>query len=125
MRCRLLLVFGVCMLVLGCGKKSSPVSDAGAPPAAGTTQPANPNNPNSRPPVPPAVPIAAPPGPDMSAALSQMSAVLRRYVFEHRRTPATFEEFASSGYIRQVPEPPPGKKFAVDAKQMQIVLVDR
>jgi hypothetical protein len=37
--------------------------------------------------------------------------------------PKTLEELVAAGYLSQVPQPPPGKRFAID-KKLQVNLVD-
>ena len=59
----------------------------------------------------------------MSMVLGQLTQGLRKYSFEHRRVPGSFNELVAAGNLGTIPAPPPGKKFAVDPKAMQVVLV--
>jgi hypothetical protein len=81
-----------------------------------------------------APPPAAPPATNQQAAavqaapasqpdMPELNRALMRWVLGHRRTPANFEDFASSAGVT-IPPPPPGKKYLL-RKDMHIVLVDR
>ena len=63
--------------------------------------------------------------PDLSATLGQLTQVLRKYSFEHRRVPASFGELVAAGKLGPIPAAPPGKKFTIDPKAMQVVLVNQ
>ena len=52
----------------------------------------------------------------ITAALAELTQVVRRYAAEQRRAPKTLEELVAAGYLSRVPEPPAGKKFAINAK---------
>jgi hypothetical protein len=58
-----------------------------------------------------------------SVDLEQLSRELRKWIVRNRRPPKSFEEFAASANV-QIPQPPPGKKYAV-SKTMHVVLVNR
>jgi hypothetical protein len=142
---RLLTCLLFCLAASGCGKKqaapplaasaaassqsrdqaqpSDPAGDsvpnpqtlpAGAPEAqtaAASSQPATQTEP---------VPVAAG---DYTAVLSSLTQGLRRYGVEKQRVPASLNEVIAAGYIQVMPQPPPGRKFALDAKRMEVVLV--
>lgn len=59
----------------------------------------------------------------MSAVLGELTQAVRRYGMEKRKVPATVEEVMGAGYIRTMPAPPVGKKFAIDKERMEVVLV--
>ena len=61
----------------------------------------------------------------LSAALGELTQVLRKYSFEHQRLPKTMGELVASGYLKNMPQAPTGKKFAIDAKTVQVVLVNQ
>ena len=131
-----------CALV-GCGKKE-PAADTPAPEAPAAAAPAA---------APTAASAAAenaaapemdssstirfktgPPRPDtpppvvmvIAGNLEDMTQALRKYSAEHQRVPASFAEFLQTGAIdaRQLPELPPGKKYAIDPARVAIVAVD-
>jgi len=60
---------------------------------------------------------------ELAAALGELTQALRKYSFEHRRLPKTFSEVVAAGYVKEMPPAPPGKKFAIDPKTVQVVLV--
>jgi hypothetical protein len=62
---------------------------------------------------------------DMSAVLGQLTQALRKYSFEHRHVPTTFSELAAAGNLGATPAAPAGKKFAIDAKAVQVILVNQ
>jgi len=59
----------------------------------------------------------------LNAALAEMTQVLRKYSFEHQRVPKTIGEVFSAGYMKTMPQAPPGKRFGIDPKTVQVVLV--
>jgi competence protein ComGC len=61
----------------------------------------------------------------LNAALAELTQALRKYSFEHQRVPKTVDEMVAAGYLKNMPQAPQGKKFAIDAKTVQIVLVNR
>jgi hypothetical protein len=60
---------------------------------------------------------------ELAAALGELTQALRKYSFEHRRLPKTFSEVVAAGYVKDLPQAPPGKKFEIDPKSVQVVLV--
>jgi hypothetical protein len=72
------------------------------------------------------VPLAQPPDAANQAApanVRDLQKEVYKWVFQNKRRPASFEEFAASSNI-QIPPPPPGKKYAFD-HQLRVILVDR
>ena len=67
--------------------------------------------------TPAAAPIAT------ATDLAELTQALRKYSFEKQRVPKTFGEIVAAGYVKDLPPAPPGKKFAVDPKTVQVVLV--
>jgi len=61
---------------------------------------------------------------DPSAALATLTHALRKYSLENRRVPANLDELVRAGYVQTIPAAPPGKKFAIYPKRMEVVLVD-
>ena len=61
----------------------------------------------------------------LNAALGELTQALRKYSFEHQRLPKTLSELVAAGYLKDTPQGPPGKKFAIDAKTVQVVLVNQ
>jgi hypothetical protein len=92
-----------------------PVSAAPDSPAAVATGP--------RPANAPVVPIVLSDPGNAEKALADLTQALRKYSFENRRMPKTFSEVIAAGYVQPVPQPPPGKKFEIDPKTKQVVLM--
>jgi len=136
---RLLLASALALLPVGCGKHSE--TSPSSPPSA---QPAQ-DNPSADAPAAqrPRVadgtesdPGAASAGSaastvaragatdsESAAALGELTQALRKYSFEHHRLPKAFSEVVAAGYVKNMPQPPPGRKFEIDPKTIQVVLV--
>ena len=63
-------------------------------------------------------------GADATALLAQLTQAVRKYGAEKQRVPASLNEVVSAGYVRAMPQPPPGKKFAINPKRMEVILVN-
>lgn len=63
--------------------------------------------------------------PNLDSVLGQLTLDLRKYSFEKRRVPASFNEFQAATHLGAVPAAPAGKKFAIDPKAVQVVLVNQ
>jgi hypothetical protein len=61
---------------------------------------------------------------DADAMLSELTQAVRRYGMEQRRAPATLEDLVAAGYLRNIPEAPAGKRFAV-SKELRVYLADK
>ncbi|MCS7337321.1 MAG: hypothetical protein NZ739_03675 [Verrucomicrobiae bacterium] len=59
---------------------------------------------------------------DPAAVLAELTHALRKFSVENRRVPASLDELLRAGYLRAIPTPPPGKKFAIDPKRVEVVL---
>ena len=59
----------------------------------------------------------------MAKVLAELTQVLRKYSFEHQRLPKSFNEVVAAGYVKDMPQAPSGKKFEIDPKTVQVVLV--
>jgi len=60
-----------------------------------------------------------------SPELIELTKQVRRYAFEKRKVPQNVEELVTAGYIQAVPKSPAGKKYAIDTKRVQAILVDQ
>jgi hypothetical protein len=90
-------------------------------PATASTQPRQtpaPAGPNAAPPSTPVNGNTA----NSDAALASLTLAVRKFSFEKRRMPSSVQEVIASGYISPIPQPPPGKKFVLDKKTVQVVL---
>ena len=69
-------------------------------------------------------PVAAM-SPGEVALTSGLSEALQTYYYTNRNVPTNFDEFVTAAGLTKVPEPPEGKKFAIDRRQLRVVVVDR
>jgi hypothetical protein len=58
----------------------------------------------------------------MTAVLEELTQALRKYSAERRRVPASLNELVAAGYIQNLPPPPAGQAFAIDAKNVRVIL---
>jgi hypothetical protein len=110
----------VCLLVaaVGCGQApSSPPSQPGS--TSTPTDPAVDSSPEASP-AAPAVPTDAT---QLAALLAELTQAVRKYGVEKQRVPKSLDELVADGYLNQVPQAPPGKRFEID-KKLQVQLVD-
>jgi len=113
-----------CLLAtwVGCGKRSSatpaPPEPKGAAEETATAPP-----PDSTAPEPSPQVVVADEA-QIAAALGELTQVVRRFGVEQRRVPKTLDELVTQGYLSRVPEPPAGKKFAINPK-LEVYLADR
>jgi hypothetical protein len=108
-------------LIAGCGKKDASSSPTPTP----ETQTAEPA-PVVQPPKPSAPPVLVQPVQgDMGPLLDQLTQVLRKYSVENRRVPKSLDEVVAAGYLKEMPPAPAGKKFTIEPKKLQVVLVDQ
>jgi hypothetical protein len=61
----------------------------------------------------------------MNAVLGQLTQALRKFSFEHRHAPGSFSEFVAAASLEPIPTAPAGKKFAIDPKAVQVILVNQ
>ena len=126
---RILMVVLAGALAAGCKKH-----EAAAPATASTSpdQPASsasvPTTEATAPVAPVAAPadqvvVAIPAGANVNATLAELTRQVRRYIVRNKTTPSNFDDFAAAAHL-QVPPPPPGKKYAINAK-WKVVLVNR
>jgi len=119
---RLILASAIAVLLFGCGKR--PETSVSAPPSAsGQSVAADGSEKAVSDPTPTALARSDLSGAQLSAALAELTQALRKYSFEHRRLPKTFSEVIAAGYVNNMPSAPPGKKFEIDPKTVQVVLV--
>ena len=126
------------LVCAGCGKHqeqpaaSPPASSAAENPGQQTGQPSPPVGSSRTTPTQPsaaaAPTTAAAPVPvnantaNSEAALAALTQAVRKFGFEKRRLPNSVQEVIAAGYVSPIPQPPPGKKFVLDKKNVQVVL---
>ena len=117
-----LLLMSAALLLAGCGHKASP------PPAvpAAASEPDRDSTPASAP-APAPLPAKSINADNQAAMLEELTQALRKYSAEHRMVPKSYEEFVAAGGLNMnyMPQPPAGKKFAIQTKGVQVILVNR
>ncbi len=83
------------LLMVGCGKSSSPSASTSAADQA-----------------------------QINVVLNDLTQVVRKYAVEQRRAPATLDELVTKGYLAAIPSAPAGKKFAIN-KNLQVYLANQ
>ena len=106
-------------LIAGCGKKAESLSPTPVTPSAEPAPAGQPLASNSSP--SPVQPVQA----DTGALLDQLTQVLRKFSVENRRVPASLDEVVAAGYLKVMPPAPAGKKFAIEPKKVQVILVNQ
>ena len=56
--------------------------------------------------------------------LKKLTQAVRRYGIEQRRVPANLDEVFAQGYLKELPQPPAGKRFFID-KKLEVTLINR
>jgi hypothetical protein len=135
MTIRLIAIVVVSFLFAGCGKKPdnsslSPATQSVVEPASGNQSPAAPSTATSTQPVPgdqssTAPDLAQPAQGDMKSMLDELTWSVRQYCIANHSVPASLDEVAAAGFITNMPTAPAGKKFAIDPKKIQVVLVNQ
>lgn len=102
MRRILVLTGAIFSLGIGCSKNSSPTA----------TTPAATNA---------AVPAVNPEA-NLANVLAELTQALRKYSVEQRKVPASLNDLIAAGYIKNPPQPPPGKNFGIDIKNLKVIV---
>ena len=55
--------------------------------------------------------------------LDALTQALRRYSAEKRRLPSSLNEVVAAGYLKVLPPPPPGMRYAINPARVEVVLV--
>ena len=66
---------------------------------------------------------AAPANPEVD--LKTLNEAVRAHIMGQLKEPATLEDLVKAGFIKRLPTPPVGKKYALDAKKAAVVLVEQ
>jgi hypothetical protein len=59
----------------------------------------------------------------LDVRLREETRFVRRYAFEKRQVPKAVEDLVTAGYLKAVPPPPAGMKYAIDEQKAVVVLV--
>jgi hypothetical protein len=110
----------VCLLVAAVGCGQAPSSAPSQPGSNSTGTDAAAISSAESTPAATVVPAGAT---QIAAQLAELTQAVRKYGVEKRRVPKSLEELVAGGYLNQVPQAPPGKRFEIDQK-LQVQLVD-
>ena len=118
---RVVLLLLMAVLITGCGK--SP--ETSRPNPVSTSQPARGEKTDAAPATeqPAVADGSGSSEAALNAALGELTQALRKYSFEHQRLPKTLNEVVAAGYVKNMPQAPSGKRFEIDPKTVQVVLV--
>ncbi|MBI5799945.1 MAG: hypothetical protein HZA92_04350 [Verrucomicrobia bacterium] len=117
---RLLLLLCVLGAILpGCRKRPGRAVPESAQPAAQASQDGAPTKPEA------AAPNvkAAPPNPEKD--LAELTLAVKAYYLVEAKLPSSLDDLVKARCIYQLPTPPPGRRYAIDAKKMEAVLVNQ
>src|SRR6266576_4459704 len=59
----------------------------------------------------------------LKVVLDELTQAVRKYSVEQKRVPKQFSEVVAAGYVKNMPAPPPGKKFEIDPKTRHVILM--
>lgn len=54
----------------------------------------------------------------------ELTGAIHLYQMDNRKMPADFDALIKAKYLKAMPQPPPGKRFALDRNRMQVVITD-
>jgi competence protein ComGC len=100
---RLLLL--LCVLWIGCGKSDSSRQNSRA-----ATNSVGATGANSE--------------AQIATELAGLTQKVRRYGMEQQRAPKSLDELVAAGYLKEVPQPPDNKKFAIN-KNLEVYLAPK
>jgi len=128
-----LAVLLVLVSLTGCRRNASPTPAPAAPePPASVAQAASATPARQPAPQPAKPPEASPdrlPTAPNDASLrhpvhKELTSAIHLYLTDYRKMPADFETLVKEKYLKAMPKPPPGKRFALDRNRMQVVILD-
>lgn len=131
---RYLMLAGICVGILfatACRKQGSASPQAPGSTPEVSSQPAAPAAASS-PTPPPAAPAPAPasgsalpqaqPGASENSKLNgPLTEAVSRFKDKHNRLPSSWQELIQTGFIKTLPTPPPGTRFAIDPISAMVV----
>ncbi len=115
-----LLLLAAAGLLMGCNK-----------PKPSETPPASIAAPPQTTPAPAALPAPTAPTADVlvptesDIGLATLNKAVNAYTMGMLKEPQTLDDLVKAGYVKKMPSPPPGKKFALNANKTAVVLVNQ
>lgn len=130
---RALSLFAVLLAALpGCRRKpaTSPAAPPAEPPLAAAPQSAAARQPAAKPAAAKeAVQDRLPTAPNDSSLRfpihQELTGAVHLYSMDNQKMPEDFATLVRQKYLKAMPTPPPGKKFALDRNRMQVVILDQ
>jgi hypothetical protein len=111
------LAVGLLVVAVGCGQAPSSAPSQPASSSTSTDAAAH-----ASPEATPAATVVPTDATQIAAQLAELTQAVRKYGVEKRRVPKSLDELVAGGYLNQVPQAPPGKRFEIDQKlQVQLV----
>ena len=139
---RFFCVGGVAAVLAGCKPEEPPQT----PPVPRVKKDADLNSPDLLPnssspaPAPAAAPVTgqnpglekvedllptAPPGSARTSPVDRkLTEAVHHYLEAHNKLPQDFGALITAKILKEVPKPPPGKRFAIDRQNLQVVIID-
>jgi hypothetical protein len=60
------------------------------------------------------------------ATVAELTATVKKYAIDHDgHAPKTLDELVEEGYMKEIPQAPPGKEFAISQRYRCVVLIDK
>src|SRR5690349_17840181 len=59
---------------------------------------------------------------DLSGVLAELTQALRKFSAEKQQVPTSLDALVAAGYLQNLPQAPAGKVFAIDAKNVRVIL---
>ncbi|MBI3877017.1 MAG: hypothetical protein HY300_13860 [Verrucomicrobia bacterium] len=116
----ILLLFAAAGLLMGCNK-SKPSE---TPPVSVVAPPQTAPVPAGAPaPVAPTADVLVPTESDIG--LATLNKAVNAYTMGLLKEPQTLDDLVKAGFIKKIPAPPPGKKFALNANKTAVIMVNQ
>ncbi len=128
MKPTLVLLFATALLhsIAGCKRNPAP-NPPPAPPEAPVSAPASAPTPGATPAAPPAptaatnLPQAKPGASESSPLNAELTDAVARFRDKHKRLPTHWQELLQAGFLKALPQPPPGVRYAIDPISAMVV----
>ena len=62
---------------------------------------------------------------DQATTLDTLTRAVRKYSAEQQRVPGNLNELVGAGYLKTIPPAPPGKKFVISPKRVEVIVVNQ
>ncbi len=54
----------------------------------------------------------------------ELTSAVHLYQMDHQKLPEDFAALVKEKYLKSMPQPPPGKRFGLDRRRLQVVILD-